>query len=414
MEFQQIREQFLTAIKARNNLYEIRAMEDYAAADRDVLKTCIEDVNRCNIYVLILGDAYGSIAKENGVPSGKSFTYWEYETANQKKAREPDFERLILLKAGAAKPDENPLLTAWKKEIGQSQTQTKWYTSQDEIPGKILESLDHFTLERVKRSIVKKDIIRYKIYLCNRQEIDQEFSISIDEKPMQFFILYGHENDLPHYYIKRKELESQDRSQKWVNIKIKPDIPATVTVFEKAEIYIKSAIFNALKWKKFKTPHDVSPDGILDYMQDQQADYLSISWFIESVLWKNDTLSGFINSFYEKYDAGKTSMPTDKKILFFGILRYVPNEKISETEFHARVQKIRWKHNLSFKKINKQDVKDWLNDSGIEEFETREEDLISLYLNSINQQDLYYKEVEPGLHKIVDIYSQQKNQSTDV
>ena len=77
-------------------------------------------------------------------------------------------------------------------------------------------------------------------------------------------------------------------------------------------------------------------------------------------------------------------------------------------------KKIRWKHNLSFKKINKQDVKDWLNDSGIEEFETREEDLISLYLNSINQQDLYYKEVEPGLHKIVDIYSQQKNQSTDV
>lgn len=407
MEFKDIRDKFLDEIQSRNKLYDITAMEDYLAVDKDVLSTCIDDVNKCNIYVLVLGDKYGSIAKKNGEDSGKSFTYWEFDAANKKKNEGKEIERLILLKAGPPSADENPLFAAWKKEIAESQIQTVYYNDQQEIPQKILDSLDNFTLQRIQISIQKKDVIRDKIYLCDRREINQEFLVSIDEDPIQFFVLSGHEDDLPHYFIKRKEIEFEDMSMQWKNIKIKPDIPDTVTEFEKAEIYIKSEIFNALKWKKFKLPKDVTPEGITQYMAENNLDYLSVSWFIESILWKNDTLKEFIVSFYKKYNIINTALKTDKRILFFGILRYAENSNISEQEFYKRVQGIEWEHNLQkFKKITKQDVKDWLSDNEIEEQEIRSEEMISLYLKDITERDMYYKEVEGSLQKMLDLYNQ--------
>jgi hypothetical protein len=407
MEFKDIRDKFLDEIQSRNKLYDITAMEDYLAVDTDVLATCIADVNKCNIYVLVLGDKYGSIAKKDGIASGKSFTYWEYDAANKKKNDGKDIERLILLKAGPAVADEDPLLAAWKKEIAESQIQTVYYNDQQEIPQKILDSLDNFTLQRIQVSIQKKDVIRDKIYLCNRREINQEFLVSIDEDPLQFFVLSGHEDDLPHYFVKRKEIEFEDMSVQWKNIKIKPDIPDTVTEFEKAEIYIKSEIFNELKWKKFKLPKDVTPESITQYMTENNIDYLSVSWFIESILWKNDTLKDFIVAFYQKYNTINTSLKTDKRILFFGILRYAENSNISEEEFFKRVQDIQWAHNLQkFKKITKQDIKDWLSDNEIEEQEIRCEEMISLYLKDITERDMYYKEVEGSLQKMLDLYNQ--------
>ena len=55
-----------------------------------------------------------------------------------------------------------------------------------------------------------------------------------------------------------------------------------------------------------------------------------------------------------------------------------------------------------FSKITKQDIKDWLNNNEIENTELKSEALISLYLNEINNKDLYYKEVEGGLNNMLD------------
>ncbi|MEP7107625.1 MAG: DUF4062 domain-containing protein [Ferruginibacter sp.] len=405
MEFKDIRDKFLTEIKSRNKLYNINAMENYLAIDKDVLSTCINDVNNCQIYVLVLGDRYGSIAKKNDVESGRSFTYWEFDASNKKKNSGKEIERLILLKSGPATADENPLLTAWKKEIAESQIQTVYYNEQAEIPQKILDCLDNFTLQRIQASIQKKDILRDKIFLCNREEINLEFSVSIDNDPIQFFVLSGHEFDLPHYFVKRLEIEYEDREKKWKNINIKPLIPETATEFEKAGIYIKSAIFNELKWKKFQLPNDVTPEGITQYMTENNIDYLSISWFIESALWKNDKLKDFIITFYQKYNVINTDLKTDKRILFFGILRYVPNINITEEQFYEKVKKIQWEHNLpKFSKIKKQDIKDWLNKNEIEDIEMRCEELVSLYLKDIMHGDMYYKDVEGGLQKMLDLY----------
>jgi hypothetical protein len=248
--------------------------------------------------------------------------------------------------------------------------------------------------------------LRDKIYLCDRTEINDEFLGYIDEDPIQFFLLCGHEDDLPHYFVRRKEIEFEDSSFQWKNITIRPNIPETVTDFEQAVIYIKSGIFNELKWRKFRLPKDVTPEGIIQYMTENNLDYLSISWFIESALWNNDRLKDFIVSFYRKYDTVNAGLKTDKRILFFGILRYVQGSSITEQEFYDRIKSIQWEHNLQkFRKINRQDLKNWLMDNGIEHLETRCDELISLWLRQIMDGDLYYKEVEAGLGKILDMYS---------
>ncbi|MDQ3683490.1 MAG: DUF4062 domain-containing protein [Bacteroidota bacterium] len=409
LEFKNTRQNFLDKIQGRRYLYKITAMEDYRAEDRNVLYKCIEDVKKCNIYVCIIGEGYGSIARDlEGKDTGKSFTYWEYHTACQRKAQGEDIERLILIKSIPPEKELDPLLKQWKQEIASSQLQTIYFNELDEIPQKIIESLDNFVSKRLQASMQKKDVMQDKIYLCNRSKQNQEFGASIDDDPVQFFLLNGHDKDLPHYFIKRQELEFEDRSLQWTNINIKPAIPNDVKEFDKVELYIKAEILSKLKWRKFKLAKDVTINGLIDYMTETQIDYLSISWFIESTYWKNDKLKEFIVSFYKKYKELNQNLVTDKRIIFFGILKYVDNQEITEQEFNNRVSSILWEHNLSrFEKLNRQDIKDWLCDSEIEEMDSRGDELVSLYVKDIVEKDLYFSEVETGLMHIIKLYNQQ-------
>ncbi len=409
MEFKEIRQQFLDKIQGRKYLYQVTAMEDYRAEDRNVLYKCIEDVKKCNIYVCIIGEQYGSLAiDDKGADTGKSFTYWEYDTACQRKTRGDDIERLILIKNIPAATELNPLLKQWKQEIASSQLQTIYFNELDEIPQKIVESLDNYVSKRLQASMQKKDVMQEKIYLCDRSIQNQEFGACIDDNPVQFFLLNGHDKDLPHYFIRRQEIEFEDRSMQWTNINIKPAIPNDVKVFDKVELYVKAEILSKLKWRKFKLAKDVTIEGLIEYMTENQLDYLSISWFIESVYWKNEKLNEFIVSFYDKYKQLNKNLVTDKRIIFFGILQYTDNPDISEEAFNNQVSSILWEHNLPrFQKLNKQDIMLWLRDNQIEEMSARGNELVSLYMKDIETKDLYFSEVEHGLMQIIRLYNQQ-------
>jgi hypothetical protein len=142
LEFKTTRQDFLNKIQGRRYLYQITAMEDYRAEDRNVLEKCIEDVKKCNIYVCIIGEEYGSIAKDkNGKDSGRSFTYWEYDTACKRKARGEDIERLILIKSVPPDKELNPLLKQWKQEIAASQLQTIYFDGLMKYPKRSLKAL---------------------------------------------------------------------------------------------------------------------------------------------------------------------------------------------------------------------------------------------------------------------------------
>jgi hypothetical protein len=408
LEFTDKRQKFLTEIQARSYLYEITAMENYTAEDRNVLYKCIEDVEKCNIYVCIIGEVYGSIAKDkNGTDTGKSFTYWEYATACKRKERGENIERLMLIKNVKNQNQLPPLLQQWKQEIASSQIQTIFYNTEDDISQKIIYSLDNYVKDRLDALISKKDVSDRKIFLCNRTEQNQEFLTSFDdESPLQFFLLNSHDKDLAHYFIRRKEIEFEDAEHEWVDIDIRPVIPNDFTDFNKVDNYVKAAILTKLKWKKFKLPNDVTIEGLIDYMDATNVEYLSISWFIESTYWKNEKLNDFVAWFYEKYNQLNQQITTTKRIIFFGILRYIENPDFPQEQFNDKISKIIWKNNLpKFKKLNRQDIKDWLFDYEIEEMSSRSDELISVYIKPLMERDLYFSEVESGLREIIKLYN---------
>jgi len=56
---------------------EILGMEKFGARKKKPLETCLEEVNKSDVYIGILAFKYGSVEKE----TGKSFTQLEYEEA---------------------------------------------------------------------------------------------------------------------------------------------------------------------------------------------------------------------------------------------------------------------------------------------------------------------------------------------
>ena len=409
MEFEDTRKKFLDEIKARTYLYEINAMEHYRAENKNALAKCIQDVKECNIYVCILGNSYGSMAKDmNNTDTGKSYTHWEYITALERKNA---IKRFVLLQRVAA-TDNN--LKCWQDEIKASpDLMVLYYEQQEQIPQLIIESLDNYSRDLIAENRKKKDVLQEKIYLCDRYPQNQEFTISFDDDPVQFFLLNGHDKDLLHYFIRRKEIEYEERELQWKNIDIRPAIPNDSSAFDKVELNVTAEIFNKLKWKKFTKPKDITIDSLTEYMTSYNIDYLSVSWFIESIYWKNNKLNEFIDAFYTKYDKINKELlartpVTPKRIIFFGILSYVDNPDISEEEFNKRVKSIKWEHSLSpFQKIKKKEVKDWLVESEIEDMDYPCEQLINSYLKEIYERDMYFSEVEAGLLNIIKLYKEE-------
>ncbi|WP_315821808.1 DUF4062 domain-containing protein [Paraflavitalea speifideaquila] len=179
------RAQFLASIQSRTSLYEVNAMEYYLGEDVNILAKCIQDVNECQVYVCIIGSTYGSIAKdEKGNLTDKSYTHWEFATANERKARGENIERIILLKNEAP---TDPHLQQWRREAEALQILPNNYTKDEEIPGIILDCLDNYTSKLVEERLQDKEIPEETVYLCNRSEQEQAFYEVVTLDPIQFF-----------------------------------------------------------------------------------------------------------------------------------------------------------------------------------------------------------------------------------
>jgi len=59
----------------------VSGMEIFGARSEEPLRTCLDEVSKCDVFIGILGMRYGSIHSE----SGKSFVQLEYETAVQRQ-----------------------------------------------------------------------------------------------------------------------------------------------------------------------------------------------------------------------------------------------------------------------------------------------------------------------------------------
>jgi hypothetical protein len=403
-EFKDIRQNIIAEIKKRGKLYQVNSMEDYTAEDVPAVTRCRNDVNDCHIYVCIWGSQYGTVVNDG---KGMSFTHHEFDEATTKKK-----PRLIFLKTfppGKEVPDSDANLTALKNEISnEKQLLTQKFDEDENLPERILAAMDNYVASlQAKKEIQIDPAVYNKIYLCDRDDSSQECRVLIDEagNTVQFFMLKGHENDLPRDFVTRQEMEHEGRKLSWKNIIIKPFISDRVTSYEKAEVVIKAEIVVKLKADKIKLWNDVTPTALAQYMLENNINYLSFIWIIDRALWKNERLNDYIVQFYQKFSSGNPSLNADMKILFFGFLTYTRASEISEEQFYNLINNICWANNFRLNKLNKQHIIDWMGEYDIEYVSANCENLIGLYLSDIAKSDMYYSEVKDGLKKIIDHYN---------
>jgi hypothetical protein len=116
--------------------YEVCCMEWFGSFTQHPKVEVENYVRQCPIYILLIGESYGSIPEQDDVLLGKSFTEFEYDAAC-KKCRE---EGMVILcfKKNIERTDER--LINFVDRLGKSHGIAN-FTDADDLPGIVLASL---------------------------------------------------------------------------------------------------------------------------------------------------------------------------------------------------------------------------------------------------------------------------------
>jgi hypothetical protein len=403
-EFKDARESIHKYVTDRGELYDLVGMENYVPEDRKALSRCIEDVNDADIYVCLLGYTYGTESLEPTADHKRiSFTHWEFNTAQEKKAAGKKIERLIFIKETPTGTDNDPRLTQWKAAIkGPQNIMSIPFKNDDDLPKLVMKALDKY-IERIKSDSRSQNLI----YNCNRNVPNLTFDAYFTDAPVQFYLVTSHDRDLPHYFVRRKRLELETN-----NKVLQLDLQTNRIIEETTDFSILQKLMNAAIFSKlppghtFRNPDDVSIPALLAMMRKMDKNYLIITWNIQSIYWKNDTFCNHIASFYDSYKEYNSQIKSDQKIIFIGICKYLDNSKITEEEFDNRIRNITYGTHLpKLTKITLDEVKDWLIDNWIEPNTDNANALIRKNITDVTRSEYYYSELEGALKTMIDQYN---------
>ena len=207
--------------------YTTVCMEKYPPALSQVIKTkCEDDVKCCDIYIGIIGDNYGSLAKdEHGNELAHSYTEYEYDAAVANKKK-----RLVFFKQ-LEKESEDPRLVAFKKKVTASAFFTCFFKDWQQLATEVLASLTAETGGYLKRRF-SPDLR----YLCNRTEQANKFDTTFFQKhaaaTIHFFLLHGHMFNGHRAFIERyigrfKNINGEEPVDVSFNVKLNGDIDET-------------------------------------------------------------------------------------------------------------------------------------------------------------------------------------------
>jgi hypothetical protein len=157
----------------------VNGMENFGARKDSPLKTCLEEVERSDIYVGIISMKYGSVDTK----LGKSFTELEYE-----KALELGKDKLIYLNHETASIQANhidlgeksELLLNFKEKLKEKHT-VDFYTTPDDLSGKLKNILkDKLDIKRSDESSIEVSEILNKFYLFPNMYSGKEIELKVN------------------------------------------------------------------------------------------------------------------------------------------------------------------------------------------------------------------------------------------
>lgn len=404
-EFSEIRKQIKQYINGRSELYEFIGMEDYGSEDKKPLDKCVEDVAGCDFYVCILGYRYGSIAPKNERYQNElSFTHWEYYAAKDKKNIDPDYQRWVFVKNTPGAVEDDDRLKELKKE-NLGERLAKNFTEDKDLPELILKNLD-----RHIANLRKKEVSNDLLYSCDRNKANLIFTGKLNRKLVHFFMIHSHDSDIPYYFIQRKKKDFEENLKSVVLVDLQTNnLIEEEEDFESLDFLMRAAILEKLPSDtRIQGVDDITIPKLSDLLCRMNKDFLIITWNIQSIYWKNDLFCSHIKKFYEKYNADNADSELGKKIIFVGIAKYIDNSKITEAQFDERIKQITYGTSLpKFTKINKREVKEWLDKTSLEKNPIKADGMIQKTLGSKNKEEFFFAELEDALKLMIEEYNKQ-------
>ena len=365
--------------------YDVCCMEWFGSFTRHPKDEVESYVRQCPIYVLLIGDSYGSIPEKDDILLGKSFTEFEYDAAC-KRCQEEGMVILCFVK-DTQRTDERLLkfVERLRKSHGVST-----FTDADDLPGLVLASLRRELNKPEFKKLFPEEASQKKEtedknhlsgdlkYFCNRYNqadaFDNSFYLTNYQNPIHLFLLPGQKEDSHSSFVNRYECQFKYEGKNTVEVTI-----ATKYFPLQNELQLLGRIKNEIRTQlveELTLPlRQVTTEAIFEALTKARKDFLIINLIVEASYLKENNVNIYkkaIELFYNEIGS-ITSQNDEKKILIFLLFRHSEIEQdqqlsrmITDDESFLKDNKL-----PRLEKININDIEDWLVARKVEQNEDR-------------------------------------------
>ena len=380
--------------------YEVCCMEWFGAFTKHPKEEVEDYVNQCPIYVIIIGESYGSIPEMDNVLLGKSFTEFEYDAAC-KKCKAGEMIMLCFVK-DIVRTDER--LIRFVTQLGKSHG-VATFKSADDLPGLVLASLRRELNKPEYKKLFEDEDVPQKLpvddthlstdlkYFCNRYNqadaFDSSFYISNYQNPIHLFLLPGQKDDNHTSFVNRYACQFRYEGKNIVEVSV-----VTKYFPLQSELQLLGRIKNEIRTQlieELTLPlRQIITADIFDALTKAKKDFLIINLIVESSYLKENNIQIYKNAIERFYnEISSLKEPTEeKKILVFLLFRQSDTDENKQLSKQITDDDAFLKDNKlpRLEKISIYDVEDWLRSRKIEQNEEKISATLQTYFPSYYNQ----------------------------
>ncbi len=387
--------------------YTTVCMEKYPPAlSKEIKEKCQDDVKKADIYIGIIGENYGSLAKdEMGNELPYSYTEYEYDAAVESKRK-----RLIFLKKPKAVITDQRLLNFIKK-INTSPFLMGQFEEPAELPALVLASIIAETGDYEKKIIPAETK-----YFCDRSDQADFFKdhlIKNINRFIYFFMICGHKYNGHALMVKRCICSMQqlfgNKETLDIILMANSNPPSDA---EKIKEDIKKKVLRQLELKTGEPIPAFSGSCFMECLNKLNKSCLVISIIIQSSFLKDhiEVYKKGVEKFYNEFSQQETAGYKDKKIVFFIHVQYADEVIAQNTIIHdfENVPYFIERRMPLLNKINDINVNEWMIEYNLEDNQAEIDKRIKEFFATIerDENDEYYMDnAENAMEKVIDYYN---------
>ena len=375
--------------------YDVCCMEWFGSFTQHPKVEVENYVRQCPIYILLIGESYGSIPEKDDVLLGKSFTEFEYDAAC-KKCQE---EGMVILcfKKDIERTDER--LIKFCERLGKSHGIAN-FTDADDLPGIVLASLRRELNKPEYKKLFEEETVTAKVedknhlsgdlkYFCDRyyqaDAFDNSFYLTNYQNSIHLFLLPGQKDDSHTSFVNRYACQFRYEGKNIVEVSV-----AAKYFPLQSEMQLLGRIKNEIRTQlveELTLPlRQVTAESIFEALTKAKKDLLIINLIIESSYLKENNINIYkkaIELFYNEISAIRMENE-EKKILIFLLFRQSEGDQDKQLSSEILDDNLFLKDNKlpRLEKISINDIEDWLIARKIEQNEDKIASTLQTYFPS--------------------------------